>query len=267
MASEPANTDLDVATSLDDVIKKLAETSLSGLMDTSATGSEIRIQHDVAYPISLIKKSSLAMSNLMPTVTRTPNEELLLTALQEAEAANAVLKERLIHSQAANILNEMYCAKLRGQLAHQEEKKKTGQKKGKILGDGLPRLLSGDAFFHQVVEHEEAQKQVIEEKKTRVKEWSRHAEAPAEWKRQEEERKARNNVLREQHRAVSQAWTEKKAQAKAEKTKFTEKRPTLGKLPGPIPCPKLVVVEEEVGSDGEEIDLSEDGASNASGDE
>ncbi|KAF8836899.1 hypothetical protein BDN67DRAFT_910241, partial [Paxillus ammoniavirescens] len=115
-----------------------------------------------------------------------------------------------------------------------------------------------------VVEHEEAQRQAAEEKTTRAKERSQHAEALVEWKKQEEVRKARNKVLREQHRAALQVWNDEKAQAKAEKRKFTEKHPTLGKLPGAIPCPKLADIEGMVESDREEFDLSDDGASNVS---
>ncbi|KAF8546349.1 hypothetical protein OG21DRAFT_1427200 [Imleria badia] len=118
--------------------------------------SETNVQHGVSCPISPIKKSPHATitSDLIPT---TLNEALLLTAFRKAETANVILKEWLIHSQTANILNEMYYAKLQGQLAHQHKKKK-GQKEGKVLGDGLPHLLSGDVFYQQVVQHEEAQR-------------------------------------------------------------------------------------------------------------
>ncbi|KIJ63711.1 hypothetical protein HYDPIDRAFT_49718, partial [Hydnomerulius pinastri MD-312] len=105
-------------------------------------------------PISPIKKPCLPITNIEP---KTGNEAILLAVLHKAEAVNAALKQCLIASQAATILNEMYCSKLRGQLAHYEDKKHKGVGKGKVLGDGLPRLLSGKEFFQKVVKFEEAQ--------------------------------------------------------------------------------------------------------------
>ena len=81
---------------------------------------------------------------------------------------------------------------------------------------------------------------------------------------QEEARKASNIVLRVQHHAVLQEWSEKKAWTKVEKIKFTEKCPTLDQLPGPILRQKLVEVEEIVESEGEEINLSKDEVLNVS---
>ncbi|KAG1742270.1 uncharacterized protein EDB91DRAFT_1000947, partial [Suillus paluster] len=52
----------------------------------------------------------------------------------------------------------LYCSQLRGQLANQEEKKQSKKKNGKLMGDGLPRLLSGDDFYKRVVNHEKEQK-------------------------------------------------------------------------------------------------------------
>lgn len=101
-------------------------------------------------------------------------------------------------------------------------------------------------------------------RKSQAKECSRHAKALAQQKMQEEARKASNIVLRVQHHAVLQEWSEKKAWTKVEKIKFTEKCPTLDQLPGPILRQKLVEVEEIVESEGEEINLSKDEVLNVS---
>ncbi|TFK20620.1 hypothetical protein FA15DRAFT_574933, partial [Coprinopsis marcescibilis] len=87
------------------------------------------------------------------------NEVHLLAALQESEAANEALQHRVIQLQKSQILNKAYCNKLRHQLSHKEEKQANkGKGKGKLLGNGLPQLMSGDAFFERVVEFTEAQK-------------------------------------------------------------------------------------------------------------
>ena len=58
----------------------------------------------------------------------------------------------MLELQASNVLNEMYCDLLRHQLAHQEGKKTQRKGTGKLVGDGLPRLLSGDDVYEKVVE-------------------------------------------------------------------------------------------------------------------
>lgn len=89
---------------------------------------------------------SQTVSSILTITPKTTNETLLLAALREATADNEALRRRVVESQAANILNEAYCNKLRFQLAAKEEKgKKKG--KGKLMGDGLPRMLTGDEFF------------------------------------------------------------------------------------------------------------------------
>jgi len=74
-------------------------------------------------------------------------------------------KAELIRVQSSVVLQAMFCERLSSQLAAQEEKQKsTHKRKGKLIGDGLPRLLTGDEFHGRVVEHE---KVVVEEDKAR----------------------------------------------------------------------------------------------------
>ncbi|KAF8834304.1 hypothetical protein BDN67DRAFT_871457, partial [Paxillus ammoniavirescens] len=65
----------------------------------------------------------------------------------------------------------------------------------------------------------------------------KHAEVLAEWKKLEDARKAKNKARRECYHKALQAWECKKAHAKAEKQKFSVKKPTLGKLLPVIPRP------------------------------
>lgn len=52
--------------------------------------------------------------------------------------------------QSTAVLQKMYCKMLSSQLAAQEEKK-LARKWEKLVGDGLPRLLTGDEFYHSVL--------------------------------------------------------------------------------------------------------------------
>ncbi|KAF9005557.1 hypothetical protein BDQ17DRAFT_1218267, partial [Cyathus striatus] len=68
------------------------------------------------------------------------------------------LKSHISNLQSSNLLNKAYCNSLRFQLAFKEEKKAAGKGKGKLMGDGMPKLLSGDDFYEHVVEFTKWQK-------------------------------------------------------------------------------------------------------------
>ncbi|KAG0691458.1 hypothetical protein DFH29DRAFT_819621 [Suillus ampliporus] len=90
---------------------------------------------------------------------KTKNETLLLAALREAEELCESYRNCVITLQAQAILNEAYCNKLHYQLAFWEEKATNPDAPGKLVNDGLLRLLSGDEFYERVVEFTRWQKQ------------------------------------------------------------------------------------------------------------
>ena len=94
---------------------------------------------------------------------------------------NQILLNCTIKLQASNILNEAYCGKLKQHLAHQENKKKD-KGKGTLVGDGLPWVLTGDAFYKAVVEFKKAK--VAEERDAKIKKDARvvYMAAVNEWK-------------------------------------------------------------------------------------
>jgi hypothetical protein len=94
----------------------------------------------------------------------------------------------VLQLQATNILNEAYCSRLRGQLAHQEAKKVGSKGKGKLMGSGLPCLLSGDVFYEQVVDLETAHRREEQEKLERLHVREERAGLLVEWKKQQEAR-------------------------------------------------------------------------------
>jgi len=81
---------------------------------------------------------------------RTENEAILLAALRESQEEVAFFKNQVIHLQAAAIINNVHCRKLQAQL-YAKLKSKNQKGKRRLLGDGLPRLLSGDKFYEEVV--------------------------------------------------------------------------------------------------------------------
>lgn len=78
-------------------------------------------------------------------------KEELQIALREVIARNDHQKSCMIAMQSSLVLNGAYCNLVCSQLAAQEESKKK-KTKGRLVGDGLPRLLLSSAFVKRVVE-------------------------------------------------------------------------------------------------------------------
>ncbi|KAF8143177.1 hypothetical protein K438DRAFT_1477735, partial [Mycena galopus ATCC 62051] len=126
-------------------------------------------------------------------------EGQLQEALRREQERNKIQKKRLVAMQSALVLNGAYVDLVRGQLAAQE-KKKIEKKKGRLVGDGLPRLLTSREFFEQNARDKEEglkQRKASREEKTA---------ALKEWKVLDDTRKARNKVIKEEHAVRLKAW-------------------------------------------------------------
>ena len=131
---------------------------------------------------------------------------------------------------------------------------KKARKEGRLVGDGLPRLLTGDEFYQRVVDHERAavQDKVANENRRKQKEqWSALL---AEWKEVEEARKQWNKEQKAAYREQLALWTEEKEQAKQESRQAQWKKPTMGKLEKPLlkPACRRAEVDGDEGDEDEE---------------
>ncbi|KAJ7754670.1 hypothetical protein DFH07DRAFT_743702 [Mycena maculata] len=70
-------------------------------------------------------------------------ERELQAALREQQAKNKVQKSQMVAMQSALVLNGAYCDLVRG---------KNKKKKGRLVGDGLPRLLTAREACRRVRE-------------------------------------------------------------------------------------------------------------------
>ncbi|EDQ98733.1 uncharacterized protein LACBIDRAFT_296797 [Laccaria bicolor S238N-H82] len=110
--------------------------------------------------VTAIPNTTAAALTIQPT---TSNELLLLAALCEAESRNAHAEIHAFELQASNILNEAYTERLRKALEAREEKR--GKKKGiKLVGNGLPKLLSGNNFYELMQAKEKEVREVLKQK-------------------------------------------------------------------------------------------------------
>jgi hypothetical protein len=96
--------------------------------------------------------------------------------------------------------------------------KEKGKAKGKLVGDGLPLLLSGDEFYGKVVEFTQWQQEEALKKAMKERENAELAGPIAEWKKQELARKADNGAKRQRYRDALLKGGSKKGRESTEKT-------------------------------------------------
>ncbi|KAF9227317.1 hypothetical protein BS17DRAFT_459041 [Gyrodon lividus] len=171
-----------------DMIGSLATMSASFLIEKTPLTSVNQLPPFLPSPISPTQNLKCKYALLMEE-PRNTWETAYRTVLRELEACEANFKSALLGMQSTVVLQGMFCEWLSGQLAAQEEKQKK-RKKGQLNGDGLPRLLTGDAFYGLVVEHKETS--AIEEE-ARKKLRDERAGLMEAWKEADKKRLERNN--------------------------------------------------------------------------
>ncbi|TFK18321.1 hypothetical protein FA15DRAFT_563430, partial [Coprinopsis marcescibilis] len=87
-----------------------------------------------------------------------------------------------------------------------EEKAKKGGRKGKLMGDGLPRLLSGKRFYQKVIEFTEWQGQEEARKEAQVDARAVWKEAVKQWEEDEIVRKEANKQIKATHQEKLATW-------------------------------------------------------------
>ena len=240
-----------IHTAFDDAVQQLSYTQLAYLTSDSPVRSGAPNPHAHSQPVSPARAGALLIK---PT---TDVEICLLAALRESEDQVLALKQRVINLQASNILNKIYCNKLRFQLAYQE-RKKDSTVRGKLVGDGMPRLLSGDDFYEKVVEFTQWQSDKAERKDTRKQVKESLREAVELWKKDEILRKEENVAKTERYCTKIRAWEADKTEAKVQKHRFTVLKPKRDPLGKPQPRPKAnVEVSEEVEGGTEQSDAND----------
>ncbi|KAF5341659.1 hypothetical protein D9611_002144 [Ephemerocybe angulata] len=208
---------------VEDAAKELANTNYAYLIGKQRVLSSSPMVPPTAQPILNVP---VDISSLLFITPKSKNEATLLAALRELHAENKTLKHRVIELQASNILNETYCNKLRFQLAAKEEKAaKKGKGRGKLMGDGLPRMLSGDEFHARVVEFTEWQRQEELRKEKRGNVRALWKEEVAKWEVEKERIKRENELVDERNEKAEQKWKNAQSAAKRANRTFKQRKP------------------------------------------
>ncbi|KAH7903374.1 hypothetical protein BJ138DRAFT_1020747 [Hygrophoropsis aurantiaca] len=229
-------------------ISHLASTSAAFLFTSPPISSTSRIP---AYSNQIISPLQYRRDqNLLNRLPATEAEHEMQEALRESKRREEIAKREMIVMQAAAVLQIRYCDRVRSQLATQE-KKKTKQKSGRLVGDGLPRLLTGDVFVEKVIAHENAVEEEAKQKEVRARKRAEHSAVISEWKAAEKARIERNKAIKVIYKTEMAQWEVERDLAKVEKRRTRWNRPKMGVKEKPVPKP-------EVAPDGEDEDEEDD---------
>ena len=135
-------------------MEKLAASSGAFLVNNDRVRSTDRLYLEV--PRIAKPQFSKALLDITPM---TPVEEQLLEALKEAQENETYQHGVIVGMQSMFVLQNVYCEDVRGQVAAKEAKEDKGkEKRGWLVGDGLPCVLTSDAFVEAVVNYNRAQR-------------------------------------------------------------------------------------------------------------
>ncbi|KAJ7819241.1 hypothetical protein B0H13DRAFT_1661490 [Mycena leptocephala] len=248
-------------------IVSLQATSSAFLVSSSPIQSS---SNPPANPTTEISPEKATDVFLLAAEPATALERKLQSALRKAHEKNTNQKRQMVALQSALVLNGAYVDVVRGQLAAQEKKKGRGNKKGRLVGDGLPRLLTARDFVRRVAEFEQDTAEKAEALNKRKATREERSGALKEWKVLDDQRKERNKEIRLAHAIRVTEWEAERDLAKQQHRCPGWKKPSVkGLLFSPLPKPGYAVEvgEKVVVPDSDEESQEEEGDQNKEGSE
>ena len=193
---------VDIPETLVDTFARLSHSSAHPLFSTEPVTSETQPPAFDSFLMSPVKSHG----DLLSMAPQTECKQLLQVTLHKMEIREAYRKGQLHGQQATIILQNVYCEKVRRQLATKEEKKNKTSGRKKLVGDGKLRLLTHDNFIKCVADHALAIQEEETEKEKQKAARTEHSEALKVWRAQEEARKARNAEADKKFRVELELW-------------------------------------------------------------
>jgi hypothetical protein len=239
------------------VQEALASTSVAYLFSDSPVTAENANLPLLSYtPLDPIDESILALSRRSPVSdVEAEMQTALIYPLKHDKARDKT--EKAMHAQV--VLQDLYCSRLRKQLAGTEQVAEKGS--GRLMGDGMPVLLTGDEFHARVVEKHEQNERASKKKTEQNKAKERYREEVARWDASNKERIKINRRRREEYKAEYERWEVERDLAKLEKRRARWAKPVKPTVFKGSPKPKLVLPsdsDEETDSDGDDCDDDEE---------
>ncbi|KAK0431516.1 hypothetical protein EV421DRAFT_1853303 [Armillaria borealis] len=127
------------------------------------------------YATSVISPMKQKYNDILSQQLWTELEASLQKALRESDERNMLQKGAMIGMQVAAVLQNIYVSQSQLQLQSAEEK--GTKKRGGIMGDGMPKMMTGDDFFNVVTAHEKAAEEAKKKKACHALLWNKKAMA------------------------------------------------------------------------------------------
>lgn len=246
------NSSQSLSTTIKSALTDLASTSTGFLFNPTPIKSTDPLP---MLPVTELSPAKSRHPVLLEFSATTEKEKELQNALREAEMREACLKGKVMGLQTAVILQDVYLGRTRSQLAAKEKKNKT-RANTKVIGDGMPRLVTGSAFYNWVDTQTQAQEDEEAAKEVRRVEREAQKRAVEEWAVEEQERKSRNDAITAKWKNAVAEWVVERDLAKEEHRRPRWKKPVRGPVERPIPRPKApsaAVEDDETRDEGDEI--------------
>jgi hypothetical protein len=189
-------------TPVKNAIASLRTTSSAFLFGSSPIQSSSDPPQNLTAKISPEKVTDIFLLSTEPSIA--PEKELQ-AALRESQGKNMHQKRQMVVLQSALVLNGAYVDVVRGQLAAPEQKSRSN-KKGRLVGDGLPRLLTSREFVQRVTKFEQAAREKAESLQKRKATHEEKSKAMKRWKVLNDQRKERNKEIKKEHTIRVAEW-------------------------------------------------------------
>ncbi|KAG8712307.1 hypothetical protein FRC09_020010 [Ceratobasidium sp. 395] len=250
-----SDSDSEVSDSGLNLRQELSKTSVGYLFSDSPVDAETAELPEFSYrPLDPISSDILTLADMR---VASPLEASLQAALQVLIERDRAREDTQRAMTAQLTLQGLYSSRLREQLA--EKEKKRNRKRGKLLGDGMPALLTSDEYHQRVADQARRKRQEEDRKKAAAEARERYKEAVKTWKEDDEKRAKRNQERAEEWKEEVNAWEIERDVAKAEKRKPRWRKPVKPKAEKAAPKPTLTLPSNEVdASDGENNSSDED---------
>jgi hypothetical protein len=218
---------------------------------------------------SLLFSDFTAGPTILPYIhtPATAAEGVLVEALRASQAREGEWRSRVQAQQAALVLQGIYCEQTRQQLQANNKEKQKKKSRERLVGDGLPILLTSDEFSSCVVAHKISRSQDNELRKRRKAAADLYAEECRSWKAAESARVERNNAIRVANAEAVMSWKARKAEAAVQRVRFSEKKPDKPIIEDKIPKPKKPKMDKVVAMQGVELQGALFGGSGSSGED
>lgn len=213
----------------------LRTTSMAHLVNSAPITSQMA----APLPVPSLQPAWTVPEELLARQPTTEAERAMLAALQMAKEVMKRDRASAVSSQATMVLQNTYVCRVKGQLAAAEEKRKGGRTKARLLVDGMPRVLTSDAFVRQVDAHNAAVEAEEEEKRSRGNARASWQAAVKEWELHDAARRSRNEQIITEHSLAVIEWEIERDRAKSARQKPRKNKPVRGPLEAATPRPLL----------------------------